>query len=278
MTDISGCFDRIVVPVISLLNIKNGCPDKAVEMHSRTLESAKYHLKTKQGISSNFYSHSNTTPVHGNGQGAGDSPSQWCQQSAMLFDLYSKEHQGTSISRRDGSQCITLPMAAFADDTNLIGNDDNRTLSVEELVIKAQDGLTTWNELLYATGHFMELAKCSCYLLVWDFQEDGYAFTIPPTELQREIIVKDIHRHMQQIPQLASDKSQKLLGVMKNPIGNQQDEIKRLRHKSNNMAIKVNTGAMSMIQAKMAYESFYLPAIRYLLAITSINQIDFKSI
>jgi hypothetical protein len=65
MTDISGCFDRIVVPVISLLNIKNGCPDKAVEMHSRTLESAKYHLKTKQGISSNFYSHSISTPVHG---------------------------------------------------------------------------------------------------------------------------------------------------------------------------------------------------------------------
>jgi hypothetical protein len=113
---------------------------------------------------------------------------------------------------------------------------------------------------------------------VWDFQEDGYAFTIPPTELQMEIIVKDIHGHMQKIPQLASDKSQKLLGVMKNPIGNQQDEIERLRHKSNNMAIKVNSGALSTIQAKMAYESFYLPAIRYSLAITSINQIDFESI
>jgi hypothetical protein len=27
------------------------------------------------------------------------------------------------------------------------------------------------------------------------------------------------------------------------------------------MAIKIRTGAMSTIQAKMAYESFYLPAI-----------------
>jgi hypothetical protein len=233
MTDISGCFDRIVVPVISLLNIKNVCPDKAVTMHSTTLESAKYHLKTKQGKSSNSYSHSKTTLVHGNGQGAGDSPSQWCQQSTMLFDLYSKEHQGTCISWRDRSQCITLPMAAFADDTNLIGNDDNRTLSVEELVIKAQEGFTTWNELLYMMGHFMELTKCSCYLSVWDFQDDGYAFTIHPSELQqKEIIVKDIHGHMQKIPQLASDKSQKLLGIMKNPIGNQQDEIKRLRKKA----------------------------------------------
>jgi hypothetical protein len=192
MTDISGCFDRIVVPVISLLNIKNGCPGKAVEMHSKMLEEAKYHLKTKQGITSTSYSHSTDTPVHGNGQGAGDSPSQWCQQSAMLFELYANETSGTCLTRRDGSQRIDLPMAAFADDANLIGNDDNRILSLDGLIHKTQTGFTTWNELLYAAGHFMELPKCSCYLSVWDFQEDGYAFMIPPADLQREILVKDM--------------------------------------------------------------------------------------
>jgi hypothetical protein len=45
-TDISGCFDQIVVPIISVLNRKNGCPTKAVEMHSTTLEKACYRLKT----------------------------------------------------------------------------------------------------------------------------------------------------------------------------------------------------------------------------------------
>jgi hypothetical protein len=87
MTDISGCFDRIVAPVISILNIKNGCTPAAVLMHATTLQLVKYHLKTKEGISTTHYQHSDETPVHGNGQGAGDSPSQWCQQSAMLFDL-----------------------------------------------------------------------------------------------------------------------------------------------------------------------------------------------
>jgi hypothetical protein len=51
MTDILGCFDHIVAPVISLLNIKNGCPPAAVTMHATTLELARYHLKTKDGIS-----------------------------------------------------------------------------------------------------------------------------------------------------------------------------------------------------------------------------------
>jgi hypothetical protein len=42
MMDISGCFDRILPPIISLLNWKNGCPKSAVAMHAKTLLHAKY--------------------------------------------------------------------------------------------------------------------------------------------------------------------------------------------------------------------------------------------
>jgi hypothetical protein len=74
MTDISGCFDRIIPSIVSMLNVKNGCPPEAVKMHADTLSKARYYLKTKNGISDTFYSHSDKTPVYGNGQGAGDSP------------------------------------------------------------------------------------------------------------------------------------------------------------------------------------------------------------
>jgi hypothetical protein len=91
-TDISGCFDQIVIPLISLLNCQNGCPKEAVQTHTRTLLKARYHLKTKQGVSDTFYTNSTETPIHGNGQGVGDSPSQRCQQSAMLFDIYTHDN------------------------------------------------------------------------------------------------------------------------------------------------------------------------------------------
>jgi hypothetical protein len=260
-TDISGCFDCIVTPVISLINIKNGCPPKAVEMHSTTLEKARYHLKTRSGISPNYYQHSEETPVHGNGQGAGDSPSQWCQQSAMLFDIYAESHKGTTMSSRSGKFSVQLPMAAFADDTNLLGNDDDRSKTPDQLAKQAQNSFTTWNELLHASGHFMELDKCSCYLSIWDFQEDGYAYTLPPDKLEQQIIIYDLQNKPQQIELIHSEKSQKLLGVMRNPIGNQQDEISQLKDKSNSIATKVNLNAIMSQQAKMAYESFYIPAM-----------------
>jgi hypothetical protein len=195
-------------------------------MHSSTLEKARYHLKTKSGTSTTYNQHSEETPVYGNGQGAGDSPSQWCQQSAMLFDLYAKSHEGTTMSARFGKSQESLPMAAFADDTNLIGNDNERKMTVEQWMNQAQQSFTTWNELLHATGHFMELEKCSCYLSIWNFQEDGYAYTLSPEEIQQQIIVSDLQKKPLPIKLISTEQSHKLLGVMRNPMGNQQDEIK----------------------------------------------------
>jgi hypothetical protein len=44
------------------------------------------------------------------------------------------------------------------------------------------------------------------------------------------------------------------------------------------MAQRINGHALSRIEAKLAYETFYIPSMRYSLAITSINQIDFETI
>jgi hypothetical protein len=278
MTDISGCFDRIIPSLISLLNKKNGCPQNAVTMHATTLQKAKYHLKTKQGVSLNHYQHSETTPIYGNGQGAGDSPAQWNQESVLLFDIYQNKVRGATITNNVNKQTIRIPLAAFTDDTNLFGNDENRTLTTTQLVQEAQIAFSTWSNLLHAAGHFMELEKCSCYLSIWDFQDDGYAFTIPPEEISENIMATDIHGRTTNITKLATDVSQKLLGVMKNPMSNQQDEVNRLLTKSNSMAIKINSHAMTHTEARIAYETFYIPAMRYSLSTTSMNQTDLEHI
>jgi hypothetical protein len=196
----------------------------------------------------------------------------------MLLDLYEERAPTAELTYRDGTKATNIPIVAFADDTNLFGNDNNHCKSKEQLVGKTKKAFELCNKLLHPTGHFMELGKCTCYLSIWEFQEDGYVYTIPPEELQVQINVNDISGNGQTIEQLSSDVSQKLLGVMKNPIGNQQDKVKHLKEKSNKMATKINAFALSQTEAKLAYKAFYIPAMRYSLATTSINQIDFKAI
>jgi hypothetical protein len=131
-------------------------------MHAKTLETAKYYLKTKQGILSNLYS---------NGQGAGDSPSQWSQESALLLDLYKQQAPTAKMTFRDGTHATKIPIAAFADDTYLFGNDNKHRKTKETIVLEAKTAFETWNKLLHATGHFMELGKCACYLSIGIFKK-----------------------------------------------------------------------------------------------------------
>jgi hypothetical protein len=72
----------------------------------------------------------------------------------------------------------------------------------------------------------------------------------------QEITVKDNKGELQMIPQLRANESQKLLGVMKNPMGDQQDEITRLKQKSDNITKRINTNKMTRAKAKLAYEAF----------------------
>jgi hypothetical protein len=246
-------------------------------MHAETLKASKYFLKTNIGISETWYSNE-ISPVYGNGQGAGDSPSQWSQESAMLFDLYQDLVDGTTISNRQGKIMAKIPLAAFADDTNLLGNNDDGKKSKEDMINEAEGAFRHWNGLLNATGHFMELSKCASYISFWDFDDDGYAYTITPEEHGREIMIRNIHGHEEKIPQLKTIESQWLLGVMKCPIGDQQAEIQRLKTKSDQYAIKINSNALTRAEAKLAYEVFYIPALRYSLNITVINQIDMETI
>jgi hypothetical protein len=71
------------------------------------------------------------TPVYGNGQGASDSPSQWREESAMLFDIYKSRMQGAEMSLQTGERLVKFPLAAFADDTNLLGNNDHRLVQFQ---------------------------------------------------------------------------------------------------------------------------------------------------
>jgi hypothetical protein len=160
-------------------------------MHASTLEQAQYHLKTQHRILEESYTN-RTTPVYGTGQGAGDSPSQWSQESALLFQIYKEMTNNATMCDRYGNTRIEIPLAALTDDTNLLGNDNEGTKTRESLAREAKHAFATWNGLLHATGHFMELPKCSCYLQIWNFQDDGYAFTEDPEMHGIEISVEGI--------------------------------------------------------------------------------------
>jgi hypothetical protein len=278
MTDIAGCFDRIIPSITSILNRKNGVSKQAVQMHGKTLGNAQYYLKTKFGISDTFYSHTEQTLIYGNGQGAGDSPSQWNQESAVLISLFHQEAKGAKITHPVNKVQTSIAMTAFADDRTIHGNNTSDQTSPIDLAKDVQLDLTCWNEYLHAAGHFLELSKCACYLVAWGFDADGRPYAIPKDELGVDIKIRQRDDSIMTIPQLSIEDGQKSLGVMKCPSGSQAPEINRLRDKCDGIARRVAFGSLSRIEARLAYETSYIPAMRYSLMTTAIHQLDMEKI
>ena len=95
--DASSCYDRIVVPFASVINRKYGLHRKIVAIHANTLQTARYHLKTAIGVSESYYTTCHQYPIHGTGQGSGNSPSIWLFISSTLFDIHSSLSHGATI-------------------------------------------------------------------------------------------------------------------------------------------------------------------------------------
>ena len=95
--DATSCYDRIVVPLVSLINRKYGLHQKIVSVHAATLQEAQFRLKTAAGISEISYSHCHQFPIHGTGQGSGNSPCIWLFILSTLYDIHASKAFGATF-------------------------------------------------------------------------------------------------------------------------------------------------------------------------------------
>ena len=70
-------------------------------MYSATLRNTEYRVQTALGTSTNHYKHSESDPVHGNGQGVGSSGSNWVYISVPIMSTLDKHEEGCTIVSPD---------------------------------------------------------------------------------------------------------------------------------------------------------------------------------
>eukprot|EP00957_Ditylum_brightwellii_P141341 10769518-Ditylum_brightwellii.AAC.1 len=62
--DGAACYDRIIPNLASLIGGKKGLHKNVTFVHAKSLEEAKFELKTALGVSESFYSHSEIFPIY----------------------------------------------------------------------------------------------------------------------------------------------------------------------------------------------------------------------
>ena len=159
--DAASCYDRIVMSLASLVNRKYGMSRKVVLVNAKTLEEAQYKLRTSLGLSKASYSHSMQFPIHGSGQGAGNSPGIWLFISSTLFEVQEQQAKGARFCQPDGKEEVDIYMVGFVDDTNGTQNDfrPQEEASLSEQFEWMERDAQTWSDILHVTGGKIELSK-----------------------------------------------------------------------------------------------------------------------
>ena len=266
--DATSCYDRIIVALASIINRKYGLNQRIVALHANTLQQAKFHLRTINGISEQSYSHSLQFPIYGSGQGSGNSPAIWLFISSTLCDVHHQVSHGASFTTPHGAETVKLSMVAFVDDSTGTYNEfqPQSEPDITTMLPHAQHDCQTWNDLLWCSGGKLELTKCSYHVLRFEFLPNGVPKPVRDcTDLHLNVIDAETGEAIQ-IPSKQPDEPHKTLGHWKAPTDPKSTkQIQTLQKKAKELALMIGTGALSRHGADLAYHAIYCASLKYVL-------------
>ena len=280
--DATACYDRIIPNLAMLASRRFGVAKEVTESNVSTLQKAKYHVRTELGLSDSHYSHSLEWPIYGTGQGSGNSPMIWCFLSSLLFDCYDLRSHPADYCNPDWSNKTRVSMIGFVDDSNGQVNsffNDDSSVTLNALIQKARSNVTTWSDLLQATGGALELSKCSYHVAFWKFSIQGAPVLSNISHEITPLQILDSHTgNAQTLEYLPPSVAHKTLGHYKEPMGLQKMQFRQLKAKSDDITAFLWSNHFTREEAWTFYRSCYIPAVTYPLASSFLTQSQLKHI
>jgi hypothetical protein len=253
-------------------------------LHARTLQQAKYLLKTSLGLSETSYSNTKENPLYGLGQGSTTAAFAWAVISAVILQLM-KLLRGIQFSNPTGTINVQRVMDAFVDDSTSWNNRFKESLQnrsrnyIRQIDSDLSHTAQTWEKLLYSTGGALELSKCFNYLVHWTYDKRGDPTIAPPDPSIPPIeITNSATGHTVQIKQLDCSEPHKTLGVVISPSKNQAAEHTRLAKKALEFSQQAAAATINPRQARRAYQGIYVGRMKYGLLASTLKPATYQSI
>ena len=267
--DATSCYDRIPCFLANLASRKYGMDKKVCIVQGRTLQEAKYYLRTRLGISAEHAEHTRECPWFGTGQGSGNSPFYWLLISSTLYDLYcSKTGGGASYASPNGDIQTTIHLLGFVDDVN---NRTNLPLAVDavglhttiqQLLEQASKDSQLWHDILTAANQELELSKCKYHVVHFQFAPDGTPSIVDTAQPPAPLRITGKHGQAVAITHVPNSKAIKYLGCHKAPM-NQTQQMQVLQQKCLDYARVMNSSRLSRRGSQVFYQAIYRLSVGY---------------
>jgi hypothetical protein len=272
--DAAACFDRIIENISNATLLREGLHPKICKLHAQTLTSARYHIKTNNGISANPNGDGLPEPFLGTGQGAADSMPRWALLSDLIIRMYNAKAKSIKIhSPLSRTEVLTL-IKAFVDDTHstMIGK------SIDQIKEYLWHNATLWEKLLHTIGGKLEISKCKFYVYNWTPDEIGTPVLNNQLSFGDISITESESKQKIKIMEIKTDETYKLLGVQNSPLKAAESNADMLEEKKNRLLKLTKLINIPQQEIITCWKTIIMPTMIYGISAMYISKKEYERI
>ncbi len=228
--DADNCYDRVAHAIASLVFRSFGVSKEASGMMLTTIQNMKFFLRTAFGDSKDFAGSVMEIKTQGLCQGNGAAPAGWAVVSIALLNAHKKRGHGAkflcpiSLVRSDLSAVI------YVDDTDVVHVNMERGEDKYEALDSLQQSVTSWGNLLIATGGALKPEKCFYHLISFSWKADGsWVYDTNEEDEELQLYIPLPTGSVAPIEHCGVDMAHKTLGTMTCPSGSTISTIDRMK-------------------------------------------------
>lgn len=272
-TDAKSCYDRIVHSFAALTMRKLGLPKVVVTTMFEVVRSMAHYVSTGFGISNFTYSHPQSDPFQGVGQGNGAGPAIWAAVSAPLLEYLNSRGRGVVFQSPLSHGSFGVSSLAFVDDTDVVAGIREEESTLDDQIIQMITAqVKDWSGVLRVSGGAIVPEKSFYWVLNYNqgklcCRERGPALS-----------ALDSAGHEGFIPFLSVSDSRRTLGAMINPEGTWVDQRAKMRTAIEEWAESSRIANLSRYDAMIELKARVFPKLFYALEVTSFHQRDCRYI
>ena len=283
--DAAQCYDRVALSMAALTARAFKVHNSSVLGMLRPLHCMEFYLRTGFGQSENYFG-GKENGKQGLAQGNGAAPPMWQQIQTLNMNAQHRRGHGIEIICPISLKRRRQVGVAYVDDTNLWGGlrEDE---DIYEAAHKSQQGITSWNSLLNASGGMLRPEKCSATIhhMVPDGKGDWvYADQLKRTDDDELDDLDDIDFHVrgedgdvESIKRLTTNQAVENLGMLARPDGNPTQQFACMKEKMTNWTAKIKNGSIPTRSVWMSYTHQLWAGLRYGLSANSASLLELQN-
>lgn len=261
--DAANCYDRVAHAVASLVFRAMGAQLPMTLSMLTAIQQMQFYLRTAFGDSDNAIGSRIHLKTQGFMQGNGASPAGWTVVSIAILQAHKSEGHGASFLCPVSEKRKDLACILYVDDTDLLHICQDQVDTVYDAHTALQDSITSWGNLLIATGGALKPQKCFFYLIdyVWD-STGKWKYSPPSTTEALCISVPQPDGSHAEIKQLSTMSASTTLGGTLAP-SNLNCQLEAMSDKALTWANQAKTSGLRPRDFHISVERKFWPKVKY---------------